>query len=150
MPSAYWEYSREVAGRFVNHNDMISEDAAGSSFRNTISVYEKSFRESYSLCFCWFGEASRHSEWPAEETVQTVENALETEIARRLNTGLLVNVAFTKVHCSKWACHPTMKSVLTDGEECEAECEAPGACKGKPWCEPDCDSGGCDDSHSRK
>ncbi|KAI4209007.1 MAG: hypothetical protein LQ351_008005 [Letrouitia transgressa] len=37
-PSAYWQYSRDVAGRFVNHNDMISEDRAGLSFRNTITA----------------------------------------------------------------------------------------------------------------
>lgn len=168
-PSAYWQYSRDVAGRFVNHNDMISEDRAGLSFRNTISVYQKSFGESYSLCLCWFCEASRHSQRPVEETMQTVQRALETEMARRLNTGLLVNSVFASAHCSKCACHHTKKCVLElphvkhafrscneesdDGKERQAQSQAQrqalGSCNGQPWCEDDCESGGCDESESQ-
>jgi hypothetical protein len=168
-PFAYWEYSREVAGRFINHNDMINEEAASLSFHKTVKAYEKIFRESYSLCFCWLCESSRHSERPVEETVQTVKKSMEIEIARRRNTGLLVDVVFAKAHCSRCGFHPTMRCVPAlspvnhtcrrcneecgcldsaefqcDGEECEAaECNAtPSACNGQPWCD------GCDESES--
>lgn len=169
MPSAYWEYSHEVVGRFVNHNDMISKDTAGLSLRNAVVVYEESFKESYSLCFCWSCEASRHSVRPVEETAQIVENALNAEIARGLKTGSLAIIAFAMAHGSKRACHPIMECVRAllpvrnacskcneehgclkstklkaNGEDCSTEDCSAGPCNGQPWCDPDCDGGGCD------
>ncbi|KAF2674381.1 hypothetical protein BT63DRAFT_419675 [Microthyrium microscopicum] len=132
-PSVYRAYSREVAGRFINHNDDINEQTASSSFGEATNVYEETFGSAYALCLCWFCEGSRHSGQPTESTIGLVKEALETEFARRRDMGLPNDMAFAKAHCSECGNHPATRCVRK-GSAGDAAC---GGCNGE------CGEGGC-------
>jgi hypothetical protein len=60
-PSAYYEYTVDKTGRFVDHDDKVDEDALSQCFEWTSKVYQERYGEVYSECTCWYCESIRAS-----------------------------------------------------------------------------------------
>ncbi|KAL8243590.1 hypothetical protein R6Q59_009848 [Mikania micrantha] len=56
-PSEYWKYTTAKTGRFVDHDDKISEHKLSDAFAKTSATYQALFNEPYSECTCWYCEA---------------------------------------------------------------------------------------------
>ena len=58
-PAAYREYCRNVAGRFIDHNDKLSDDTLGDGFEYTSTAFEEATGgEEYGKCLCWHCETA--------------------------------------------------------------------------------------------
>lgn len=44
---------REVAGRFINHDDTIQKKTLGDGIERTAGIWRVRFGEDYEGCFCW-------------------------------------------------------------------------------------------------
>ncbi|EHL02280.1 hypothetical protein M7I_1683 [Glarea lozoyensis 74030] len=62
-PQTYFTYTTSLTGKFIDHDDKVSEDALETGFEFTSKTYEKLYGEIYSECTCWYCEVirSRHS-----------------------------------------------------------------------------------------
>lgn len=57
-PERYRAWSHRAAGRFVGHDDALSEGVLGDAFAFTDAAYRAAFRRPYARCCCWFCEAA--------------------------------------------------------------------------------------------
>lgn len=58
-PAGYREYCKNVAGRFIDHNDKLSEDTLGDGFEYTSAAFEEATGgEEYGKCLCWHCETA--------------------------------------------------------------------------------------------
>lgn len=60
-PSAYYKYTTEKTGKFIDHDDKMDEEKLASSFEWTTKTYQDWYREVYSECTCWYCETIRSS-----------------------------------------------------------------------------------------
>ena len=60
-PPAYYAYTIDRTGKFVNHDDKIEETKLSTAFEWTSKTYQKMYKELYSECTCWYCEAIRES-----------------------------------------------------------------------------------------
>lgn len=57
-PERYRAWSRDAAGRFVDHDDSLGEGVLGDGFAFTEAAYQRAFQRPYGRCSCWFCEAA--------------------------------------------------------------------------------------------
>ncbi|RPB04365.1 hypothetical protein L873DRAFT_1833068 [Choiromyces venosus 120613-1] len=58
-PVAYRAYCKHVAGRFIDHNDKLSEDTLDDGFEYTAAAFEEiTGGEEYGRCLCWHCETA--------------------------------------------------------------------------------------------
>ena len=55
--SVYFNSTRSIAGKFVNHDDSIVQDRLDTGFETTRNLYRIRFIEEYPICGCWDCEA---------------------------------------------------------------------------------------------
>lgn len=56
-PLAYFNATRNLAGKFVNHDDSIVQNRLDTGFETTRNLYRTRFVEDYPICGCWDCEA---------------------------------------------------------------------------------------------
>lgn len=56
-PGAYYRYSLEATGKFIDHNDKIDESKLSTAFEWTSKIYQETYDEVYSECTCWYCES---------------------------------------------------------------------------------------------
>lgn len=59
-PAAYYAYTVERTGKFIDHDDKIDEGKLSTAFEWTTKTYQEMFGEIYSECTCWYCESG----WP--------------------------------------------------------------------------------------
>jgi hypothetical protein len=141
-PSNYRKYCFEKAGRFINHNDTISEGEVVSSFGNAKEMYQKQFGMSYGLCLCWHCEGSRHSDLSKEKLSSTIQDALAKELARKERRGLPLASNLAGFQCHDCGTHPDTTCLRGHacGHDQTLERPDPTECGG---CNGECGNGGC-------
>ena len=60
-PGAYFRYTMDRAGKFIDHNDKVADVVLRDGFEMTSKRYQKLYREVYSECTCWYCEAMRET-----------------------------------------------------------------------------------------
>ncbi|KAL2167280.1 hypothetical protein VTG60DRAFT_1439 [Thermothelomyces hinnuleus] len=60
-PGRYYQYTVDLAGRFIDHDDKIDSTTLGEQFEWTSKVYQELYGEVYSECTCWYCESVRSS-----------------------------------------------------------------------------------------
>ena len=60
-PGAYFRYTMDRAGKFIDHNDKVADVVLRDGFETTSKRYQKLYREVYSECTCWYCEAMRET-----------------------------------------------------------------------------------------
>lgn len=56
-PAAYYAYTVERTGKFIDHDDKIDESKLSAAFEWTTKTYQEIFGEIYSECTCWYCES---------------------------------------------------------------------------------------------
>lgn len=91
-----WQYAaatKELAGKFVNHDDSIVQGRLDSGLQDTKSLYRMRFGQEYHICGCWDCEAlqstiekaGKGADWGriAKEVGEEVAYYRAVEVARR-------------------------------------------------------------------
>ncbi|KAK7535314.1 uncharacterized protein J3D65DRAFT_630820 [Phyllosticta citribraziliensis] len=93
-PARYAATSRAFAGRFINHDDAIDDDARGDAWRDTQALYKQAFGDDYDVCRCWWCEvwleekeaatpdADDDDDRISERAAVRMERAMQAEKAR--------------------------------------------------------------------
>ena len=98
----YVKTTRELAGKFLNHDDTIKDGILGDGFEETRTLYHLRFGREYRVCGCWDCEAllsaledARSSTGPPEDMEEIAKNVAaaveyykKVELARRNGKGL--------------------------------------------------------------
>ncbi|KAL8817101.1 MAG: hypothetical protein Q9191_008211, partial [Dirinaria sp. TL-2023a] len=85
-PKAYYDYSTETTGIFIDHDDKIDEDKLSDAFEWTSKTYQKLFNEVYSECTCWYCESIRESHTSTLSRL-TTNKSLENDLDRLHSTA---------------------------------------------------------------
>ena len=56
-PSAYYSYTVNNTGKFIDHDDKIDESKLSAAFEWTTKTYQETYGEIYSECTCWYCES---------------------------------------------------------------------------------------------
>jgi hypothetical protein len=64
-PARYYKHSVAVTNQLIDHDDKVKETVLSDSFARTTQIYERTFKEVYSECMCWYCQAIReiNSTW---------------------------------------------------------------------------------------
>lgn len=57
-PGSYYTDTVGQMGRFIDHNDKITEDTLSDAFEWTAQKYQDMYNEAYSECTCWYCEGN--------------------------------------------------------------------------------------------
>ncbi|KAH8679104.1 hypothetical protein BGZ60DRAFT_525827 [Tricladium varicosporioides] len=100
-PALYRAYSvKTTGGRFINHDDTLSQDILVPSFDSAQDLFTMQFKDEYIICLCWHCEAERSNKvnGSVERTLlrQQVIKAFEDERVRR--QGLMLHPMM------EWSC----------------------------------------------
>ncbi|KAK0616431.1 hypothetical protein B0T14DRAFT_482668 [Immersiella caudata] len=85
-PAEYANFSKAMTGgRFVNHNDTITEEVASSGSKNTGTRYREQFGEVYSICLSWYCQAARLApdKRLSRADIEQIRDAIASERRRR-------------------------------------------------------------------
>ena len=92
-PSAYYNLTTTVTGKFIDHDDKIEETKLSNAFEWTCKTYQKMYKELYSDCTCWYCESLReyhawyHSHKKFSPTPKEVERQLSLLQSANDGTG---------------------------------------------------------------
>jgi hypothetical protein len=96
-PGRYERDVLELAGRFVDHDDKLGEDALGKGMQRTKELWRVRFGAEYLICTCWDcealldevdGKGTDADKVDVERVAAQVEFHRAVEIARREGGGL--------------------------------------------------------------
>jgi hypothetical protein len=111
-PARYVQATRQLVGKFVNHDDTIAKDKLDTGFDKTRALYLMRFGKEYRVCGCWDCEAllsalhvSGARQVPDEEALQKVSDQVTyyktVEAARRQKLPLPDRALWASVHGKK-------------------------------------------------
>ncbi|KAI9807874.1 MAG: hypothetical protein M1825_005180 [Sarcosagium campestre] len=78
-PRAYFDYSKAMTGKFIDHDDKIDETSLSDLFGWTSRTYQRLYGEVYSECTCWYCEAIRETHTSTVSRLIKSKNAMATE-----------------------------------------------------------------------
>jgi hypothetical protein len=97
-PTVYRRATRQLVGRFVDHNDSLGNDALATGFQKTRELYLVRFGSEYRVCGCWDCEAllsairASEGSLPNDEALQKVSDMVTrykaVELVRRKENSL--------------------------------------------------------------
>jgi len=80
------DWTKNFRPGFIDHDDKIEESKLSDAFIKTTELYQKEFKEPYSLCTCWYCESVRASGSSLISNAKAAVALKKTSIFRRKST----------------------------------------------------------------
>jgi hypothetical protein len=103
-PSKYRDFCLFQIGKMVYHDDKSGEYQINRGFKSSEAAWEERFCSPFTVCLCWFCEATRDGGVP--ENRNNLIKAITKERAHRYQAGMPIETKFKVTGCKDCGLHP--------------------------------------------